>query len=104
MHSRRGAALVIVIVAALICSIASYIILFIAMSEAWHSRFFRERNQARHAAEAALVIGMQKLWEDPAYCGGAVTVNTPAGAVPIPVTVSDCDPADPKTLSVTVNY
>lgn len=110
LHNRRGAALGIVILIALVCGLASYFTLFTATSEARHSRFFHERAVARHAAEAGLVIAMQRLWGDPGYCGvggtGVETFNIPVGAALIPVTVniSDCTPGNRKQLSAQVDY
>lgn len=110
MHNNRGAALGIVIFIALVCAIASYFALFAATSEARHGRFFRERITARAAAEAGLVIAMQRLWADPAYCGaggtGTETFNIPVGAaiMPVTVTISDCNPANRKSLSARVDY
>ena len=108
--NQRGAALGIVIFIALVCGIASYFMLFAATTEARHSKFFRERVTARQAAEAGLVIAMQRLWDNPGYCGvggtGTETFNIPvgAGAVPVTVNISDCNPGNPKSLSAQVNY
>lgn len=110
MHNRRGAALGIVIFIAMICGIASYFMLFAAATEARHSKFFRERITARQAAEAGLVIVMQRLWGDPGYCGvggtGTETFNIPNGAAIVLVTVniSDCTLGAPKTLRAQVSY
>ena len=110
LHNTRGAALGIVIMIALVCGVASYFVLFLATSEARHSRFFHERAVARQAAEAGLVIAMQRLWGDPAYCGaggtGNETFNIPAGAdlIPVTISISDCNPANRKQLSARVDY
>lgn len=114
MHNRRGAALGIVIFIAMVCGIASYFMLFAAATEARHSKFFRERITARQAAEAGLVIVMQRLWADPAYCGTGsgsevfqVPIPKPVGPpnlIPVTVSISDCNPANPKSLSARVDY
>ncbi len=116
LQNQRGAALGIVIFIAMVCGIASYFMLFAATTEARHSKFFRERVTARQAAEAGLVIAMQRLWDNPGYCG---SIMLPPGgyedfAVPIPslvpvtvtvrVSVSDCTPGNPKSLSARVDY
>ena len=109
MRKTRGAALAIVVFIAAVCAIAAYFALFSATTEARHGRFYRERLVARAAAEAGLVIAMQRLYANPGYCGtggGTETFAIPvgAGSVPVTVTISDCNPANRKQVSARVDY
>lgn len=104
MRTQRGAALAIVLLLALIGSIAAYGALMLAMSGARHAEFSAERTQARYVAEAGLVIALHKLWNDPFYCGGPETVTVAGAPMSVEVTASDCAPDAPKVLSATVSY
>jgi len=93
-RDERGAALGLVIVSALVCSIASYYILRLAVSQSMGANFFQGRIQSRYLAEAALVIATQKLSTDPTWCGGPVQIDTNGnGALD----------ADEPTVQVTVS-
>lgn len=105
MHGERGAALVIAGITAILCAVGVYIVLLMATAQARHGKFFRQRNTARYAAEAAMVQAMQKLWANPAYCGGTETVAVPGGSEAVAVTVTNCGAAVPgKTVRATASY
>ncbi len=122
LHHRascRGAALGIVIMTALVCSIAAYFILIVSLSQARIGAALERRTQARHLAEAGLVIAMQKLKAEattpypPGCVGGNIgsTMTTPefvdtnnigGAAAPDPavqITVTNCGPARSHRLS-----
>ena len=107
MSDQRGAALWIVIVTAFMCAVAAYSILFMASSEARRARYFRDRTGARYLAETGLVIAMQQLWADPAYCGGSELVDTDgngAGDQPVVVTVTNCGANNVHQLQTKVTF
>ena len=107
MRNRQGAALVLVVVIALLCAIAAYVVLMAAVSGARMARVYRERTEARHLAEAALVIAMEKLWVNPNYCGVSESVDTNSdgtGDTAVPITVTNCGAGNAHTLKATVTY
>ena len=120
MGNTRGVALGIVVVIALVCAVAAYVVLMAATSEARRAKFFRERTEARHLAEAGLVVAMQKLWNEsvtpyPPGCpaGGTATateaVDTNGNGVDasdptVAVTVVNCGVGNQHTLQATVSY
>lgn len=85
-NRERGAVLGIVMLVALVATIASYAMLEVAVSRARQARFYRDRLPSRYAAEAAIVWAQQQLWTDSLFCGGTHTV----GGVPVQVTVTNC--------------
>ena len=105
-HS-QGAVLGVVIITALVCSIAAYAVLMIAVSRAKHAKFFRARTQARYLAEAAIVMAREQLWATPAWCGGTVLVDTNGdqlGDKSVGVTVTPCPgPGVRSVIQATVN-
>ena len=107
IRNTRGVALGITIVTALLCAIAAYVVLLAATSEARRAKFFRERTEARHLAEAALVFVMQRLWDDPNFCPATVSVDTNGdgtGDTTVPVTVTSCGAGNSHTLQAKVTY
>ncbi len=100
-NRERGMVLGIAMLAALIATIASYAMLAVAVSRARQARFYRDRLPARYAAEAAVVRAQQRLWTTPGYCGELGLV---IGGVTVDVTVSDCTPGNPKTVSAKAIY
>jgi len=104
MRNKRGAALGIAIIAALITGIAAYTILIVAMSQARQSGFTGARAKARYAAEAALVWAHQQLSLNPnttfpitrPFFGISVTLTT----VPATCSTSSC----PRQIIVNVAY
>ncbi len=80
MVNRRGAALAIVVVTALICAIAAYGILILVRGQAGRALAFQQRLKARYASEAGLWIAMAKLRNFPSYPESSIpgtTVTTP---------------------------
>ena len=73
-HRRRsrGTILTVAVLTAFVCSIAAYLVLFLAICQARQARFYKQRLRARYVAEAAVVWAQQRLWLDPAYCNGAI--------------------------------
>jgi len=101
-------ALALVIVIALLCSLAAYVLLMAAVTEVRRAKYFRERTRARYLAEAALVIAMEKLWGNPTYCGGTEFVDTDGnglGETPVVVTASgSCAAGGSRRLQAKVLY
>ena len=64
----RGTILTVAVLTAFVCSIAAYLVLFLAVCQARQARFYKNRMRARYAAEAAVVWAQQRLFADPAYC------------------------------------
>ena len=100
----RGAALYIATIVAVACALGAYVILTMAMSQARHARFYRERVRARYATEGAIVWAQQRLWRDPSYCGGggvpAVTIN----GIPVTIAITNCGPGSPHIITAQVTY
>ncbi len=101
MRNRRGAALLLAMVTALLCGIAAYSVLFAAVSAARQGKLFRERTQAQHAAEAGLVWAMQRLWQGPVDFTAGTTDLVVDG---IPVDVVGACAAQPCQLDAKVLY
>jgi len=99
----RGNTLGVSILTAIICSIAAYLILFLATGQARHARFYRQRVRARYAAEAAIVWAQQRLRADPTYCN---TSNPPPlEGYQVQVTVTNCGAGNTHQLQARVlNY
>ena len=110
LESTRGAILAIVIATAFMASIAAYAALLIASSQARQGAFARGRTEARYLAEAGLVIAMQQLAANPAYCGATERVDTNWDGVAnasdpqVVVTVTSCGANNAHTLRATVTY
>ena len=68
LSEERGIVLAAAIITAIICAIAAYLVLFLAISQARHARFYHQRARARYATEAAIVWAQQQLWADGAFC------------------------------------
>ena len=69
LSEKRGMVLGVAILTAIICAIASYVVLFLAVSQARHARFYHQRVRARYATEAAIVWAQQQLRADEAgFC------------------------------------
>ena len=91
-HTERGIVLGIVIITAVIFSIAAYAMLFVAMSHRQRIKEFDvDRLRARYAAEAGLVWAQEQLWDDPPppFCGG-VPPFSPINGLNVTVAVSNC--------------
>ena len=101
LRNGRGAALWIVIVTALICSVAAYTMLMMAVSQARRGQFYANRTKARYAAEAGLVWAMQRLWQAPTnFTAGTTDVTVDGMNVDV---IGACNPG-PCTLQAKVMY
>ena len=100
--SEQGVVLGMVIIAAIVFSIAAYAMLSVAMSHRQRVKEFDvDRLRARYAAEAGLVWAQEQLWANPAFCGGAPPFN-PINGLNVAVAVSNCGgPTHQLTASVT---
>ena len=74
LRRERGIVLAVAILTAITCSIAAYLVLFLAISQARQARFYHQRVRARYATEAAIVWIQQELRANPAYCPNWVNV------------------------------
>ena len=100
----RGMILGMVIMMAVIGSIASYGVLQIAVNQSLHARFHGERTRARYAAEAGIVWAQQQLWNDPTYCGDPDPPPAQFDGIVVDVIVSPpCVPGS-HTISAKVVY
>ena len=129
MAREEGFALTAAMVTALLCSIAAFTVLFMAISGARRSGFFRGRTTGRYLAEAGLVIAREKLMADPNYCpGGPCTPGGPCiGTEPVDtnngagggfangvtsdsddalvtITVTNCGAGNNHVVSATMSY
>ena len=80
-RDERGFALGVVIITAVIFSVAAFAILMMGITRARIGRLDQERARAYYAAEAGVVWAMQKLWVDPRFDsspGWAGPPNDPA--------------------------
>lgn len=102
LSGTRGAVLTAALISALLASIASYLVLQLAMVQARYARFHEGHAEARHAAEAGLVWAYERLLSNPAYCGAPDP--PPLGALTVDVTISDCAPGNPKAITAKVTY
>lgn len=69
-HDERGVALGIVILSAIVFSVAAFAVLTMSLSRAQTAELTEDRLRARYAAEAALVWAMQRLWVDQTWSSG----------------------------------
>lgn len=87
----KGSVLLISILAALVSSIISYAVLFIATSQARQGRFQRERARVRYATEAAVVWAQQRLWQDPTWPGAACpSTSVNIGGYSVTLNITNC--------------
>lgn len=110
-HNERGAFLIaMAAILGIVCGITAWSSLFVAMTEARHAKVFREHSSSRYLAEAGLMIAREKLWTNPAYCGGNEIIDLDGDGIleasdaTVTVTVSDCGAGNPHQLSVQINY
>ncbi len=108
---KRGLALAMVIMAALLTTIAAYAILLVATSQAKQGRFNADRTRTRYAAEAALVWAQQRLLADRTWSsaqGGSPDVTI--DGVPVDIIIPPCvpvpqgDPCPSRKLTAKVSY
>lgn len=102
LSGTRGAVLLVALVSALLASIASYLVLELAMVQARHAEFHEGHVEAWHAAEGGLVWAYERLLSNPAYCGAPDP--PPMGELNVDVTISDCAPGNPKAITAKVTY
>ena len=93
--NEQGIALVIVIVIGVLMAIAAFAVLMMSINRARVGGLFERRAVAFHAAEGGAVLAMQRLWVNPAYCGGPENIGT--SKVVITILPPPC-PQPPGTL------
>lgn len=94
---RRGVALFLATLIALICSLAGITMLSVAVSHIKRTQSWHLRARARYLAEAALVLARERLWANPDYCGGAESLDTDGdqlGDTPVTITMLGCIPGN----------
>ena len=89
MRQERGTVLAVAVLTAIVCSIAAYLVLFLAISQARHARFYHQRVRARYATEAAIVWAQQQLRANPAFCPNLANAPVMEG-YQVQVTVTNC--------------
>lgn len=104
MGNTRGFILMMTIGLTLLCAVASYAIMEVAVSQAHHGQYYVRRTQARYAIDAATVWTMQQLWQNPAYCGTTQTgsdgmVTKVINGTTVEVTITNCGTDDQKTIA-----
>ncbi len=102
MNNRRGMALGVVILSAVVFSIAAFVMLTMAMSQARLRNLSERRFRAKYVAEAGLVWAMEQLWANPAYCG---VPDPPAlQGLNADVTVTNCGTGVDQAVNSKVVY
>ena len=107
---RRGIALVVVLLTAVVFSIAAFGVLTVAVSRARQIDYLGEdRIRYRAAAEAGLVWAMQRLWVTPGWCGAPPfpPLDTDGDGIPetvVSITVAPCGPNVQHTLDAKVTW
>ena len=104
----RGIALGVVLMTAVIFSVAAFAVLTMALSGQQRLKVLsKDHLSAQYAAEAGVVWVMQRLWNDPTYCAN----NTPLPSPPNPingltvnVTVTNCGANNPHQINAKVIY
>ena len=103
-HAEHGIVLGIVIMTAVIFSIAAYAMLMTAMNQRQRAKEFDvDRLRARYAAEAGLVWAQERLWADPTFCVGSPPFN-PINGLTVTVTVSGPCPGPTHKITARVTY
>lgn len=116
----RGMALGMVVAMSLVFAVAAFGVMTLAVSRGQTSSLQAHRLKAQYAAEGALVLAMQRLWQDPEYpASSCVTGPCPACTTPgttdltdtvtvagtsVAVTVTDCGAGFTHKLSAKVTY
>lgn len=77
MARERGSAMVIILVGALVASVAAYSVLLITTSQAHTTHFSRERMKTRYITEAGYVLATQRLLIDREYPSNATNCPAP---------------------------
>ena len=102
LRNHRGAVLGVAILTALVSSVAAYIILMLALTQARLARFHRERIRARYAAEAGVIWAQQQLWTTPGYCGNPPPPSL--NGLTVTVSVTNCEAGLDHTVKAQVTY
>ncbi len=106
MHraEERGIVLGIVIITAVIFSIAALGMLTVAMNQRQRVKVFDvNRLRARYAAEAGVVWAQEQLWENKNYCG-APQPPSPINGLTVTVAVTNCGANNTHRITARVNY
>lgn len=109
MARQRGSAMAVILVGALVASMAAYSVLLMTTAQSHQAQFTRKRMQTRYLVEAGYVLASQKLLADPNYCGNTEFIDTngdgPAAPDPtVTITVTNCGPGNTHQIDVTANY
>ena len=100
-------ALATVIITAIVCAIAALSALMLANNHAQVAHFDQRRIQARQAAEGGLVWAMQRLWENPSFCGGVGCVCSPTpptiNGMTVTLSAQNCG-TESMTVNASVTY
>lgn len=105
MRGERGAVLGAALMAAFLASIASYLILQMAISQARQARFHEGHVTARHAAEAGIVWAYERLFADITWSDPAGDVDLVIAGLNVDVAVPACGaPPCPRSVQVRVTY
>jgi len=120
MTRQRGSAMAVILVGALIASIAAYSVLLMTTSQSHQAQFTRKRMQTRYLVEAGYVLANQQLLANPNYPGCVTPGTTPpaviefidtngdgVAAAPDPtvtITVTNCGLGNTHQIDVTANY
>lgn len=106
-HSgERGIALGVVIITAIVFSIAAFGVLALSMGGAQRAGSYARRLQARYAAEAGLVWAMQRLWANPNWSDGWDGTDLTVGGMSVDVKFDPCPtpPCENRQLQAKVSY
>jgi hypothetical protein len=100
-RNQHGIALGLVIIIAMMVSIAAFGVLMMGVTNARTGGLSQDRLAARYAAEGGVVWAMQKLYANPNFCG---TQGVPVGALTATVTVSSCGAGNTQKIQSKVSY
>jgi len=99
----------IAMMTSLVAALASYAVLVLAISQGRQGRFFRTKTMTRYLAEAGMVIGKERLDQDPTWCGGTEQVDANGSGTleaweTVTISVEPCPRAadEPATIRVSV--
>lgn len=107
MASRKGIALYLTIMVALIGALAGLTMLTVAISHIKRSQFWHQRGRARYLAEAGLVLARERLFIDPDYCGGTESLDTngdQVGDTPVTIGISNCGEGNRHEIRATARH
>ena len=107
MGNNRGFVLMMVMGLGVLCAVAAYAMVEVALSQADHAQYYMRRIRARYAINAATVWTLQQLWQNPAYCGTAQsgadgTVTRVIDGITIAVTITNCGTNDQRIIATVV--